>query len=141
MNKSDNSNELTTVTKNKRNWLKNLLLIAAVLILVVVLINSMVTARTPALLVSNETGETSFLPPACGGCSGNEAGTALDPLQQQALAYYSDQFGEQATEAVVEDYGCHQEILIFKDGVPLRRLAYNNGVFSDLGPLTDNQGN
>ena len=141
MNKSEDLNEIATTTNNKGNKLKNLLLIAAVLIMVVVLINSMVTARTPSIKGSGETGETSFSPPAFSCCSGNQAGSALDQVRQQALAYYSDQFGEQATEAVVEDYGCHQEILIFRDGEPLRRLAYNNGDFSDLGPLADNQGN
>jgi len=144
MNKSEDLNEIAAATKNKGNKLKNLLLIAAVLIMAVVLINSMVTARTPAIKVSGEigeTGETSFSPPACSCCSGNEAGSELDQFQQQALAYYNDRFEEQATDAVVEDYGCHQEVLILKGGEPLRRLAYNNGVFSDLGPLTDNQGN
>ena len=141
MNKSEDLNEIATATKNKGNKLKNLLLIATVLIMAVVLINSMVTARTPAIKVSGEIGETSFSPPACSCCSGNQAGSELDQFQQQALAYYNDRFEEQATDAVVEDYGCHQEVLILKGGEPLRRLAYNNGVFSDLGPLTDNQGN
>lgn len=144
MNKSEDLNEIATTTKNKGNKLKNLLLIAAVLVMVVVLINSMVTARTPAIKVNGEigeTGDTSFSPPAFSCCSGNQAGSELDLVRQQALAYYSDRFEEQATDAVVEDYGCHQEVLIFRDGEPLRRLTYNNGVFSDLGPLTDNQGN
>ncbi len=141
MNKSEDLENVATETKNKGNKLKNLLLIAAVLILAVVLINSMVTARTPALMVSGETGEPLYASPAFSCCSGNQADSALDQLRQQALAYYNDQFEEQATYAVVEDYGCHQEILILKDGEPLRRLAYNNGIFSDLGPLTDNQGN
>ncbi len=144
MNKSEDLENVATETKNKGNKLKNLLLIAAVLILAVVLINSMVTARTPAIKVSgevDETGEASFLPPANSCCSRNQAGSELDQVQKQALAYYNDQFEEEATDAVVEDYGCHQEILILKGEEPLRRLAYESGVFSDLGPLTDKQGN
>jgi len=141
MNKREDLDNIATAKNNKGNLLKNLLLIAAVLILAVVLVNSMVTARTPVLTVSGETGETLFTPPACSCCSGNEAGSELEQMRQQALAYYNDQFGEEATDAVVEDYGCHQEILIFKGEEPLRRLAYESGVFSDLGPLTDKQGN
>jgi len=141
MNKSEDLNELATTVKTNGNLLKNLLLIAAVLIMVAVLINSMVTARTSALTMSNETGGKLFSPPAYSCCSGNQAGSALDQVRQQALTYYNDQFEDQATDAVVEDYGCHQEILFFRDGEPLRRFAYNNGVFSDLGPLTDKQGN
>jgi len=141
MNKSEDLDNIATATENKGNKLKNLLLIAAVLLLAVILINSMLTALSPALTVSGETGETLYSSPACSCCSGNQAGSELNQVQQQALAYYNDQFEEEATGAVVEDYGCHQEILILKGGEPLRRLAYNNGVFSDLGPLTDKQGN
>jgi len=141
MNMSEDQNKLATTVKKSGSLLKNILLFTAVLIMLVVLINSMVTARTPAFSVSNETGGKLFSPPACPGCIGNQAGSALDQLRQQALVYYNNQFADQATDAIVEDYGCHQEILIFKDGKPLRRLAYNNGVFIDLGPLTDNQGN
>lgn len=141
MNNSEDLDNIATATENKGNLLKKLLLIVAVLIMAVVLVNSMVTARTPAIKVSGETGETLYAPPACSCCSDNEAGSEMDQLRQQALAYYNDQFEEEATDAVVEDYGCHQEILIFKGEEPLRRLAYESGVFSDLGPLTDKQGN
>jgi hypothetical protein len=141
MNRSEDLDNIATAKNNKGNLLKNLLLIAAALIMAVVLVNSMVTARTPVLTVSGETGEALYTPPACSCCSGNEAGSELEQMRQQALAFYNDQFEEDATDAVVEDYGCHQEILILKGEEPLRRLAYESGVFSDLGPLTDKQGN
>ncbi len=141
MKMSEELNEVEITAKRSKNLLKKILLIAAALIMAVVIVNSMVTVRTPILTVSGEAGETFNSIPACSCCSVNQAESAPDQIRVQALAYYNETFEEKATDAVVKDYGCHQEILILQDGESLRRLAYSNGVFSDLGLLTDEQGN
>lgn len=141
MKKSENLHEDKVIEKNKGSLIRTLLLFTAVLIMALVMINSMVTARVPLYMGNDETGNFSKLRPACSCCSGNQAESVLDQVRLQALTYYNENFEEKATDAVVEDYGCHQEILIFKDGKLLGRLAYNNGVFNDLGLFTGEQVN
>lgn len=144
MNKINEINEENSQIQEKpfkkSNIIINLILIGAVLIMAVVLVNNMVTARTP--IISDEVNESAPISfsPAFSCCARNQAQVSAESIGQEALVYSRAVFGEEADTAAVEDYGCHQEVVLFKDGRPIRRLAFTNGVFSDLGPISDEAG-
>ncbi len=54
-------------------------------------------------------------------------GVSSEQLQQQGLEYYTSNTGETAGDAVVRNFGCHQEILIYKDGEQVMRIGYTFG--------------
>ncbi len=54
-------------------------------------------------------------------------GVSSEQLQQQGLEYYASNTGETAENAVVRNFGCHQEILIYKDGEQVMRIGYTLG--------------
>ena len=62
-------------------------------------------------------------------CSAGGAGSALDDVETAALAYYVDTYGDSDVSAKVNDYGCHQEIEIIKDGNVIMMLGYNGEVY------------
>lgn len=126
--------------QGKPNSIKTILLVGAVLIMAVVLVNNLVIARTPAAPAAAQAGSPVAFTAPMSCCARDQSQNSIDLIGQQALVYYSSTFGEEAEEAAVEDYGCHQEVVVFKDGRPIRRLAYNSGVFSDLGPISDEIG-
>ena len=64
---------------------------------------------------------------SCCGVESSSTDVTGELLQRQGLAYYATSTGDTAGEAVVEDYGCHQEIFIYKDGELVMRLAYAGG--------------
>ncbi|MEW5921356.1 MAG: hypothetical protein AB1796_10525 [Bacillota bacterium] len=101
--------------------LKNYLLIAVVVLLLFNVFNNYILAR-PVNGNSN-----SFF--SGGSCCrvGGSPGATSEQLQQQGLAYYASSTGETAEDAVVKNFGCHQEIFIYKDGELVMRLAYANG--------------
>lgn len=73
-------------------------------------------------------GVNRFVLPALGTGNGN--------LSKIGLEYYVENYGtETGTEgikSVVQNYGCHQEIHIFKDGELIMRLSYFNGKVYEL---------
>ncbi len=54
-------------------------------------------------------------------------GVSSEQLQQQGLEYYASSTGETADNATVRNFGCHQEILIYKDGEQVMRIGYTFG--------------
>lgn len=126
--------------QEKTNVIKTILLVGAVLIMAVVLVNNLVIAGTPAATVTTQEGAPFAFTAPMSCCAIDQSQNAIDLIGQQALVYYSATFGEEADAAAVEDYGCHQEVVVLKDGKPIRRLAFNSGVFSDLGPITNETG-
>ncbi len=60
----------------------------------------------------------------------------IDPLGQLGLEYYLEQTGESVDsdnlKAVVENFGCHQEIHIYKSDELVMRMAYFNGQVYEL---------
>ena len=137
---NDQNEQAENKNYGKGNVLKIIMLIGAVLIMAVVLVNNIVTARTP--VINDSAGESTTLgfSPSFSCCARNQSQLAAEAIGQEALAYYKLTFGEEADTAAVEDYGCHQEVVILKEGQPIRRLSYNGGAFSDLGPITNETG-
>ncbi len=124
----------------KGNTIKSLLLIGAVLIVAAVLVNSIVTARVPVEADAAKGSTALNFATSLSCCARDQTQISAASIGQEALVYYKVNFEEEADSAAVEDYGCHQEIVILKAGQPIHRLAYNGGVISDLGPITDETG-
>ena len=63
-------------------------------------------------------------------------GTGTNKLSKIGLEYYTETYGAQlgteGVESVVQNFGCHKEIHIFKDGVLVMRLSYFNGKVYEL---------
>lgn len=68
-------------------------------------------------------------------CSVETAANDQDILALSALDYYKANFGDiEGLEAIVEDFGCHQEITLERNGEVIRRFSHANGNFSDITP-------
>ncbi|MBS4031094.1 MAG: hypothetical protein KGZ63_06720 [Clostridiales bacterium] len=63
----------------------------------------------------------------CGGCSGGGAAVSTEELRQVGLEYYVANYNDTEVEAKVEDFGCHQEVHIYKDGQLIKKIGYGNG--------------
>ncbi|MEW5784612.1 MAG: hypothetical protein AB1767_05970 [Bacillota bacterium] len=125
-------NEERQVTENQGNngvgscfnW-KIIVLFGVAAVLIFVIVNNVVLARSP--------GSAGFL--ADRSCCAPAAGTnTAEQIKQAGLEFYRASYGAEADEAAIEDFGCHQEILIYREGELLHRLAYSSGKFYDLGP-------
>lgn len=55
-------------------------------------------------------------------------------VEKDAINWYVSQYGDAEVTAEVQDFGCHQEINIVKDGKVVKELRYQNGQFSPLTP-------
>ena len=64
-----------------------------------------------------------------GCCSTGDAGSTLDAVENAALAYYVNTYGDSDVTIKVNDYGCHQEIEVIKDGNVIMMLGYNGEVY------------
>jgi hypothetical protein len=68
-----------------------------------------------------------------GGCCSSGGGGAAAPsaveLEQLGVAYYVEATGDEEDDvrAAVQDFGCHQEIYIYKGDQQVMRLGYANG--------------
>jgi len=49
-----------------------------------------------------------------------------------ALTYYQERYGDSTVTAAAEDYGCHIEVTILKEGQPVKTLIYANGEVLNL---------
>lgn len=50
-----------------------------------------------------------------------------EQMRRAGLDYYRENYGPEDVEAVVEDFGCHREIHVYRNGELVRRLHYRNG--------------
>lgn len=73
-----------------------------------------------------------------GGCCGSgSAASAQDPTQrtESIKAYLTRYFAEEGGPAVtveVEDFGCHQEAQVLRDGVPYKRFSISGNRISEI---------
>lgn len=62
--------------------------------------------------------------------------TGGNSLADSGLEYYfekfPDQIGNEDVEAKVQNFGCHKEIYIIRDGSRVMRLSYSNGKIYEL---------
>ena len=62
-------------------------------------------------------------------CSTGGADSSVDNVESAALAYYVSTYGDSDVTIKVNDYGCHQEIEVIKDGNVVMMLGYNGEVY------------
>jgi len=102
------------------------LLIGAV-IMVFVVVNNSLSART--------TGTENWAGRGGSCCS---VGGSLNTEEQLALSgldYYRANFGDsEGLTAAVDDFGCHQEITILRNGEVVGKLGYSNDNFYNITP-------
>ncbi len=72
--------------------------------------------------------------PALGAGGSCCAGSGVDfkQLEQAAINWYVQNYGDANVTAEVKDFGCHQQISILKDGKVVKELQYRNGQLSLL---------
>lgn len=79
-----------------------------------------------------------------GGCSGcgrpgadaqvtGQQVTDLKAIEDLAAKYYSETYGDTDFKVQVQDFGCHQEAYIIKDGQPVKRLSISGGNVYEVG--------
>jgi len=106
--------------KDFLSQLKNYLVIALLSVLIFAVVNNYIFAR-------------SGLSVGCGGCgTSSRAAISEEQLRRLGLEYYAANYGNAAVEAVVRDFGCHQEIYLYKNGQLVKRLAYRDGQLYQL---------
>lgn len=114
--------------KNLLSTLKNYVIIALLAVLVFSGVNSYLSARSGS-------GSGSGFGAGCGGCvtAGYAAALSEEQLRRLALEYYAANYGgDTAVEADVRDFGCHQEIYLFKDGQLVKRFSYWRGELYEM---------
>lgn len=123
--------------ENRKNRTGKLILAVLLLLtvaLVFMFINSGINARNAGPAVSTGDGFSSAV---AGGCCSSESPRFEDEesLAQGALDYYRKNGGDTTgLKAVVEDFGCHQEISLIREGELLKRYSYLDSEFFDLTP-------
>lgn len=60
-----------------------------------------------------------------------DPGLSADQWRERVAAYYAKQLGGPVT-VEIEDYGCHQEAEVLKDGKPVKRLAISGGTVTEI---------
>ncbi|MBW6463212.1 MAG: hypothetical protein K0B84_03395 [Firmicutes bacterium] len=128
---NDNSTGKNKTPKQKifsKLILSTLIVVAALTILIMV--NNQLSARTSSSLNNNPV----F---AGGSCcrTGNSTAGGENQLAISALNYYRDNYEEtEGLTARVDDFGCHQEISISRNGIEVRRFGFSNGTFYEITP-------
>lgn len=107
--------------KNGTASFKDYVLIALIALVAVMGINNYIDARAG----SGAGG--------CGGCgaaSGAVATLSNEELERIGLEFYVESSGDTEianVQARVQDFGCHQEIYIYKDGRRVMRIGFASG--------------
>lgn len=114
------------------------LILVALLVLIVlvtfIFINSGISARTAG------TADGTAVTPAAAGAgsccsSGSPEADSKESLALAALAYYREDGGNtDGIQAVVDDYGCHQEISLIREGNLVKRYSYLGSGLIDITP-------
>lgn len=122
---------------SRGNVINRLILVAllvVIVLLVFMFINSGITART----AGTEGTSGGNFPVAAGGscCStGSSQSGGAELLAQSALDFYRESGGDlSGIQAIVEDYGCHQEISLLRDNELVKRYSYLGTEFLDITP-------
>ncbi len=122
---------------NREKMTGKLILIALLLttvLLVFIFINSGITARSAG--TAESTGGS--FPVAAGGscCSAGSLQSGGDEaLAQGAVDYYRESGGDiTGIQASVDDFGCHQEISLMRDGELVKRYSFLGSEFIDITP-------
>ncbi|HZD58933.1 MAG TPA: hypothetical protein VE439_00570 [Anaerolineae bacterium] len=68
--------------------------------------------------------------------SGGGQVDASDPkqIEKAAIEWYAQKTGDRDVTAEVQDFGCHQQITIKKDGKAVSEISFRNGQFQSLTP-------
>lgn len=136
MTENNVSNKDNGTGKNKtpkQMIFSNLILITLVVVFVLttlIVVNNRLSARTASPLSNNPV-------VASGSCcrTGNRAADGENQLAISALDYYRDNYEKtEGLAARVDDFGCHQEISISRNGVEVRRFGFSNGTFYEITP-------
>jgi hypothetical protein len=110
--------------------LKDYVIVALIAFIAVMGINNYLYART-----GNGTGSILSGGGGCGSCGAAVAGLSNEEMEQAGLAFYFETTGDEDVESVrasVQDFGCHQEIYIYKDDQQVMRVGYANGEIYQL---------
>ncbi len=130
--REDSSNVESSRNMTGRLLLATLLVI--IVLLVFLFINSGITARSAGTLGNPE---GSFSAATGGSCcsTGNSQSGGAESLAQDALDYYRESGGDvTGIQAVVDDYGCHQEVSLLREGELIKRYSYLGSEFVDITP-------
>ncbi len=109
-------------------------LLVFVALAVFIFVNSGISARTAGLTENGPGNPTSTGTGSC--CSfGSPESEGTYSLAQGALDYYGKDGGNTAgIQAVVDDYGCHQEISLLREGELVKRYSYFGSDYVDITP-------
>lgn len=105
-------------SKSSLSTLKDYVIVALIAVVVFIGFNNYIFARTNGGF---------GLAGGCCSSGGGAAAVSTDELRQIGLEYYVATYGDTEVEAVVQDFGCHQEIHIYKEGQLIQRIGYGNG--------------
>lgn len=122
----------------KRRNVTDKLILAALLVIIVLLvfmfINSGITNSTAGSAATTEGG---FFSAAAGSCCSVDSPRFGDDesLTRGALDYYRESGGDiTGIKTVVDDYGCHKEISLVREGELVKRYSYLGSEFLDITP-------
>lgn len=110
------------------------ILLVLMLLIVFLIFSSGITARTTGQVGGDS--DSSLSAGAAGCCrTGSQQEDGANTLAQAALAFYQDKGGDiTGLLATVEDYGCHQEISLIRDGVQVKRYSFAGSELIDITP-------
>lgn len=156
LNNGNGTNDTKRPGRNASTTLISIILVFVVVIVVFAVVNSGLYARTTNALegwtgggrgsccsigvpVKSDQEAPADKTPAFSSnscCSiDSPAAGSIDQLSVAALDYYRANYGSTDNlEAIVDDFGCHQEITISRNGSTVKRFGYSNGTFYDLTP-------
>jgi hypothetical protein len=121
---------VTKTAGKEQSTLKDYVLIILIAIIAVMGINNYLYARTGGPGLGGVLGGGG----GCCGAGGGAAGQTVD-LEQLGLVYYQEATGDENMEDVrasVQDFGCHQEVYIYKGDQQVMRLSYAGGQMYQL---------
>ncbi|MCW3491397.1 hypothetical protein [Dethiobacter alkaliphilus] len=107
---------------------KDYIIVALIAIIAVMGINNLIYART-----GGDAGIAGGGGSCCGGGGGAAVGGApanAAELEQLGLNFYFEQTGDEDVDSLrvdVQEFGCHQEIFIYKDGQQVMRIGHSRG--------------
>ncbi len=140
VNVDEQEQKAFSASPDRSKW-KTVVLFIVAAILIFVFVNGQLSARSAGYTKilpggsccgsenSAETGRASGS--VCCG-TGESSDTDFEGLRQAGLDFYTQNYGDGPVEAVVEDYGCHQEIHIYREGQLVNRLISLNGEIREL---------